>query len=261
VLFHERQDPERAALYAVHHLAELWRSEGLEVEYLYGVDRFVPADVVIVHVDLSVVPAEYIDFARRYPVAVNGELNDIRKSSYSTLRLIRDSDHAGEVIAKSNLNYAGVPERVLGLGSGPSEFPAPTDYRVYRSVAEVPPHLFEDDRVIVERFMPEYEDGRYHVRTLEFVGDRHTSLRLASDHHVVGDATEVSHEQVDPPAELFALRKRMRLDYGKFDYVVHGSTVSVLDVNKTVGASAGIAGEELQELRRHRAGGIHAYLS
>jgi hypothetical protein len=260
VLFHERQSEERAVHYAVHYLAELWRAEGFDVVYLFGVGELVPADVVIVHVDLSVVPDEYLDFARRYPVAVNGELKDIRKSRYSTLRVPRDSDHDGRVIVKSNFNYAGVPERVLGLVEGPVEFPAQTDYRVYDSVAAVPPHLFEDERLIVERFVPEYEDGRYHVRTLDLVGDRHTSLRLTADHHIVSDATSKGHEHVEPPAELFELRTRLGLDYGKFDYVVHDSTVTLLDVNKTVGASTAQVGEELAAMRRHRADGVHAWL-
>ena len=97
MLFHARQAPERAVFYAVHYLAEIWRSEGLDVVYLHGVDEFVPADVAIVHVDLSVVPDEYLDFARRYPVAVNGQLKDIRKSTHSTLRVTKASDYGGAV--------------------------------------------------------------------------------------------------------------------------------------------------------------------
>jgi hypothetical protein len=260
VLFHERQAPERTVFYAIHHLAEIWRADGLDVAYLFGVEEFVPADLAIVHVDLSVVPDEYLAFARRYPVAFNGRLKDIRKSNYSALRVSRDSDWAGRVIAKSNYNYAGVPERVLGVWEGPAEFAEQTDYSVYDSIADVPPGVFEDDRLIVERFVPEYEGGRYHVRTLDIVGDSYTSLRIASDHHVVSDATYAGHEEVEPPAELFEIRTRLGLDCGKLDYVVHDSNVTVLDVNKTVGASRGQTGEELQERRLHRAAGIRAYL-
>ena len=260
VLFHERQGPERAVHYAIHHLAELWRADGLDVVYLFGVGEFVPADVAIVHIDLSVVPDEYLDFARRYPVAVNGEVRDIRKSRYSTLRVARDTDHDGPVIVKSNFNYAGVPERLLGLSNRPVEFAAQTDYRVYDSVAAVPPHVFEDDGLIVERFIPEYENGRYHVRTLDLVGDRHTSLRVSSDHHVVSEATYAAHVEVEPPAELFQFRRQVGLDYGKIDYVVHDGAVMVLDVNKTTGASSAQAGPELEAKRRHRAEGVHHFL-
>jgi hypothetical protein len=260
VLFHERQDPERTVFYAVHHLAEIWRSQGIDVVYLFGAGERVPADLVIVHVDLSVVPDEYLEFARGYPAAFNARLKDIRKSAYSTLRVTRESDHGGRVIVKSNYNYAGVPERLLGVPGAPDEFPGQTDYRVYESIAAVPAHLLEDERVIVERFMPEYEDGRYHVRTLDLVGDSHTSLRLASDHHVVTDATYAGDEEVEPPPELFEIRSRLGVDYGKLDYVVHDGELTLLDVNKTTGASTGQAGPELQARRLDRAAGVLSYL-
>jgi hypothetical protein len=38
--------------------ADSWREEGFDVRYLFGARRFVPADLVIVHVNLSVVPPE-----------------------------------------------------------------------------------------------------------------------------------------------------------------------------------------------------------
>ena len=260
ILFHERQGPDRAPFYAIHHLSEIWRADGLDVVYVLGAGEFVPADLAIVHVDLSVVPEEYLDLARRYPIAWNAELKDIRKSSFSTLRVTRDSDYSGPVIAKSNLNYAGVPERLLDGASDDAPFRASTDYRVYESLPEVPGELFDQPDVIVEKFLPEVEDGRFHVRTVEFVGDRHTSLRATADYHVVSDATQLEAEPVDAPSELFELRRRLRLDYGKFDYVVHGSTVSVLDVNKTVGASVRMPSGELAALRRHRADGIYGCL-
>jgi hypothetical protein len=260
ILFHERQGPDRAPFYAIHHLAEIWRSDGLDVVYLFGAGEFVAADVAIVQVDLSVVPEEYLELARRYPVAWNAELKDIRKSTLSTLRVTRESDHTGPVIAKSNLNYAGVPERVLDGAVDDGPFRASTEYRVYESISEVPDELLDSPDVIVEKFLPEVEHGRFHVRTLEFVGDRHTSLRATADHHVVSDATQLEVEPIEAPPELFELRRRPKLDYGKFDYVVHGSMVSVLDVNKTVGASVSVPSGELAALRRDRADGIYRHL-
>src|SRR5436853_5983452 len=91
VLFHERQSEEQVRLYAIHHLADVWRADGGEVLYVFGVREHVPADVLVVHVDLSVVPDEYLEFAGRYPAAINGKVRDIRKSTFSTLRVTRDS--------------------------------------------------------------------------------------------------------------------------------------------------------------------------
>ena len=67
VLFHEREPDIDPALHLVHNFAQVWREEGLEVVYLYGTERFVPADLVLVHVDLSVVPEAYLEFAAQLP--------------------------------------------------------------------------------------------------------------------------------------------------------------------------------------------------
>jgi hypothetical protein len=56
VLFHARERGVNPAGYLVHLLAQFWREDGLEVVYLYGTDHFVPVDLLLVHVDLSVVP-------------------------------------------------------------------------------------------------------------------------------------------------------------------------------------------------------------
>jgi hypothetical protein len=86
VLFHECQSEERLPLYAIHYLAGFWRADGLEVLYLFGAREHVPADILVVHVDLSVVPDEYLEFAGRYPAAINATVKDIRKSTFSALR-------------------------------------------------------------------------------------------------------------------------------------------------------------------------------
>ena len=83
MLFHREDrhyDPSR---YIVHRLADYWREDGHDVVYLFGVKRFVPADLVLVHVNLSVVPDEYLEFAGRYPIALNRHIRDIRKTTVS----------------------------------------------------------------------------------------------------------------------------------------------------------------------------------
>ncbi|MDR9365401.1 MAG: hypothetical protein RI575_08690 [Balneolaceae bacterium] len=52
--------------------------------FLFGTDRFVPADLLFMHVDLSIVPDEYFEFAEKYPIENNGNIKDIRKSTYGT---------------------------------------------------------------------------------------------------------------------------------------------------------------------------------
>ena len=121
VLFHESRRDRGPRDYAIGALARFWRRDGHRVVFLYGVEKFVPADLVVVHVDLSVVPQEYLDFAARYPAAVNGGVRDVRKSSFSRNRLAAEDSWDGRVIVKSNLNYAGIPERVAA-SAGPRGF-------------------------------------------------------------------------------------------------------------------------------------------
>jgi hypothetical protein len=256
VLSHERERED----HAIRFLAELWREDGLEVVFLHGTQRFVPADVAIVHVDLSVVPDEYLEFARRYPVAVNAEVKDIRRCTYSTGRVDRDSDYDGSVIVKSNLNHAGMPERRLGVASGAAVdvFQEPFDYPLYESVAEVPERFFDEEHFIVERFRPELEDGLYHVRYLNFLGDRFTCKRLTARDPIVGRFNRLEEVEIEPHPEVLELRERFELGYGKLDYVVHEGRFELLDVNKTPGASE--PSPEIDAARRHRAKGIYAYL-
>ena len=70
VLFHETDRSRPARRYIVHLLAEYWRQWGHDVCFIYGVQRVEAADLLFVHVDLSVVPEEYLEFASRYAVTV-----------------------------------------------------------------------------------------------------------------------------------------------------------------------------------------------
>jgi hypothetical protein len=99
--------------YAIANLADIWRKSGLQVVMLFGTKKYVPADLAIVHVNLSVVPEDYLAFARRYPAVLNGHVRDIRKSAISQNLLLPDSLYEGPVIVKTDLNSAGMPERSL----------------------------------------------------------------------------------------------------------------------------------------------------
>jgi hypothetical protein len=212
ILFHESGRDRDPRDYAIHALAGFWRQDGHRVVFLYGVKKFVPADLLVVHVDLSVVPQPYLDFAARYPAAVNGSVKDDRKSSFSRNVLDASNGYEGPVIVKSNLNYAGIPERLAapgrprGLaalfrrpGAGgadpahgtPPEFRTPTDYRVYDSPREVPRGDFDRADLVVEKFLPEMEDGLYCLRVLHFLGDRTACVVIAAD--------EVSEARGAPP--------------------------------------------------------------
>jgi hypothetical protein len=271
VLFHERAREADIGGYIVDHLAGFWREDGHEVVYLFGTRTATPADVILVHVDLSVVPEEYLQFAARYPIALNQRVRDIRKSATSR-NLVRPGDGwDGPVIVKSNLNFGGNPERSVsqtrvqrGLArvAGKlrrSPLASRETYPLFEHIDEVPRRWLRMDGIVVERFLPERENGLYHLRMYQFLGDRWTCTRIASEQPVIRARVSVAVEQVEPPPEILEWREQLGLDYGKLDFVVHQGEVVLLDVNKTTGASRHMSDEALRQMRRHFAEGLYSY--
>ena len=81
ILFHSRDQELELARYGISHIAKHWTDDGHEVINLFGTEKFVPADALILHVNLSVVPTEYSDFAEQYPVRRTGTPDDIATSA------------------------------------------------------------------------------------------------------------------------------------------------------------------------------------
>jgi hypothetical protein len=133
------------------------------------------------------------------------------------------------------------------------------DYRLFDRLAAVPESWFRNRHAVVERFRPEIENGLYHLRMYQFLGDRWSCTRLASPDPILKAATSVRVERVEPHPEIVAWRETLRMDYGKLDYVVHEGEVVLLDANKTTGASRHMGDAELQAMRRHLAEGLYAY--
>ena len=263
ILFHETDRNIDLSGYRITHLAPHWERDGLEVVPLFGTQEVIPADLVIVHVDLSVVPEDYLAFAGRYPIALNGKVRDIRKSSFSTNLLRPGDDWRGPVIVKSECNFAGHPEVVRGVprldGKGLVPiFRSTLDYKVFDRIQEVPDEDFECPDLVVQRFLPEMEDGLFHVRMYMFLGDRSTCTREGANHPIVKSETHVFSETVTPHPDIIAMRRKLNFDYGKFDYVIHNGEAILLDLNKTTGAVSQIT-PKIEAVRRNLAQGLYSY--
>lgn len=280
VLFDEK-DRRRTAGYTIATLAQYWREEGLEVIFLFGTKHFVPADLILVHVNLSIVPEEYFSFAHQYPVVLNGNVRDIRKSAFSQ-NLLRPGDtYEGKVIVKTDLNHAGLPEKKrrrlhglpdalrlqkllsgLGFGKGPlPEFETQLDYQIYEGPRAVPSAYFASPDFVVERFLPEMENGLFWVRYIRFLGDRVDAVRLGGPSPIVSGQTQIQREIIEPDPDILALRHKLKFDYGKFDYTLHNGKAVLLDINKTVGAPAVANPPHIEAKWRYIAGGILSYFS
>jgi hypothetical protein len=279
ILFHQNER-RRWRGYAIAHMAKCWTEAGHVVQCVFGVDRVVPADLAILHVDLSVVPDEYLAFARGYPRTLNGAVADVRKSTFSRHLLRAGDAYDGQVIVKSDLNFGGLPEQLLRPGGvpvatqmanlwrslvgarhghRPSRFQTSSIYRIYPSLRDVPPSCFATPGLAVEQFLPEREDGLYWLRLYHFLGDRLTSVRIGSPDPVVKSHNKVRRIAVEPHPEIVAQREALGFDYGKFDYVIHDGRAILLDVNKTPGEGRRVAPDSMARLR-YRAAGLYSYL-
>jgi hypothetical protein len=237
----------------LHLLIPLWREAGIEVLEVYGPGHAPDADVAFLHVDVTIMPPEYLEFARRYPVVINGGVPDILKTRLSQLRVTRESDYDGPVIMKSALNSAGQPERAIyNLYSLPRRIlyrllhPSPqprypvhlwnkSDYKVYPSIREVPGEVWDCPHLLVEKLVTEMHDGQYCLRECYFFGDQADECVELSPNPVFTSGELALHLQMGIPPELHALRKKLGFDYGKFDYVMIDGKPFVFDFNKTTG--------------------------
>lgn len=260
ILWHEQQ-ARLGYQYMIVDYADTWTSDGHAVKHLVGPRRFVPADIVIVHVDVSVVPEPYLELAERYPRALNGGVRDIRKSRTSSLLLQRDDDWDGPVIVKSDLNFGGVPEQVMGLAphAGGNRVSTPSDYRVHDRLQDVPAAVWHDERLVVERFLPEREGADFVVRTLAFFGSEATCNKNVGPDPVVHANSQRSSELVEPDPRVLQRAHDLGFHMGKFDYVLRDGEPLVLDTNKTMGRPPRPPSREQIAIRRKRASGLYAY--
>lgn len=244
----------------------------MEVAVLEGTDRFEPADVLVLHVDLTVVPQEYLALAARYPLVVNGLVRDISKRKINSGVIDRGDSHDGPVIVKTDLNCGGVPEHTLSSNrlyravtarlpwTWTGKFLRRT-YPIFDSPSAVPRRVWNNSRLLVEKYVPEREGEYYCVRQWVFLGDREVSYRSFSKDPVV-KAHNVSRREDDVPVPqaLRDIRDRLGFDYGKFDYVIVEGAVYLLDVNTTPTMGSRAAPADTPDIVKALAAGLNTFL-
>ncbi len=253
-------------------LAAEWKAAGSEVVEVRGASRMIPADLAILHVDLSVVPEPYRELASRYPRCLNAWLTDITRRALSLQRIERDTSWKGPVIAKTDRNAQGHPERRLAHGRfaaavlwraerwlrlAPPPLPR---YRVFDGAAEVPEEVWSDERLVVEKFLPERDGEHFILRKCFFLGATATAFRLRSTDPI---AKGVNSERVGPvevPEPLREFRRRIGLDWGRIDYAQPDGELVIFDVNKTPSIATANPSLATRQVARDLALGIRQFL-
>lgn len=288
IIQHENDFRGEQSVYFIEVIARCWREAGHEVFFINGLQKNIAADLAIMHVNLSVVPAEYVRYAKQFPVTLNLNITDIRKRVISQNLVQPNDDYDGPVIVKTDKNCGGIPEakiynqalpkrrsvmryvrksvrktRSLGiklnlLNINTSLF-VETEYResfrVFDDKDSVPKYFWDDEDWIIEKFLPEIEDSRFVIRNAYFFGDKMICFKTFSSDPIVKEEKEVRSQKIEMPDEIIHLRNKLGLDYGKIDYVMHNGEPVVLDIGKTIGG-----GDFGRDTALTLAQGIHSYL-
>lgn len=284
ILLHKHDPYPEKQFHLLFSLAEAWRAQGHDIRIQKGIEQTPEADIVIPHVDMTVIPDAYVDFLEQYPCVLNRTVRDISKRHISAHLLSPDDPYDGQVIVKTNLNCGGLPERRLentAIAQAPTRLHQFTqkalrkvrkqvktlqgnqstisdyNYPIYDSLEEVPPDVFSNKAYVVEKFLPEQEGDRYYMRIYLFLGDRSLSVRLESAEPVIKGGNVLGGEEIPVPEELLAIRKQMGFDYGKFDYVIPNGKLVLIDANRTPGSPGHNASDNVN----HLAPGLNHWLS
>jgi SAM-dependent methyltransferase len=273
ILVHENdQFKAMKSRYFLDVIAEIWRDEGFRVSLLYGPGRYVEADLIILHVNLTVIPDDYMEFMRLYPRALNASVNNISKRSISAHQVSLRDKYAGAVIVKTDQNCRGAPEarlkvrksrreRILARFFGDMAAGKLKNYPIYDSIRKVPLRVWLNRGLIVEKFIPEMHDGHYCLRTWTFLGDRETSSICYSKDPIIKSKNVIRREVLnDVPDELRQIRRELGFDFGKFDYAIVDGKMILYDVNRTP-TLGGFSTEQLMTGMRMLADGIHSFFA
>lgn len=288
IIQHENDFEGAQKNYFIEIVADYWLRSGHEVVFINGLHSNVSADVALLHVNLSVVPEEYIQYSRQFPIVLNQKVTDIRKRAISQNLLERNTGYGGPVLVKTDLNCAGLPEYRLLQWSLPhwksfrghcnslyrngrklliklrmlENLPDSSmkksryreSFRILNNRECVPSHIWSDTDWVIEKYLPETEESLFVIRNAYFLGHKMIGFKHLDSDPVVKEG-EQKGEVIEINRAVIHYRSQIGLDYGKIDYVEYNGEPVILDVTKTMG---GAFGRETAEIL---APGLNDYLS
>ena len=246
-------------------LCLIWEAQGHVIKVARGIRQALEADIAISHIDLTVVPDQYSAFLETYPTTINIKASNISKARISRNLLTRTDTYKGEVIVKTANNYGGVPELIHQRQSGllqndmlhqrpwkRVEYMDTNNYPRFNSIKEVPHGVWQNDKLVVEKFLPEKDaEGNFYLRYWIFLGDKEINVLHKSQKAIVKDTDHNSRIITGTPDELRTFRKEMGIDFGRIDYGIVDGKAVMYDVNSTPAAGENqlnLIGDKLAEL-------------
>ncbi|HKK15500.1 MAG TPA: hypothetical protein VJ981_02260 [Gammaproteobacteria bacterium] len=250
--------------YIISHLCRYWLQKGIDVKILKGIKRDVDADIILNHIDTTVTPDKYIDFMKKYKYRINSNVRNISKKLYSNNMLTQGDAYKGKVFLKTDANCGGEIDyfirqvekhgkpainRTRQRNWSSKLFMNSYNYRLYENIDAVPEDAWKNDKLIVEKFLPEIvENNNYQVRYWYFFGNKEFNIGVQSDKPVVKGPNITKRYFIDHiPDELRDYRSRFGFDYGRFDYSIVDGEVNLFDMNRTP-----TIGKSMQELLGER---------
>lgn len=260
ILLHQYEQHLSTLPFTIRFLKQEWEQMDFAVKVAYGTRHPMAADIAINHVDMNVTPQTYLKYLQAYPVVVNGRVADISKTLFSGNILSPDDGYDGKVIIKTKANAGGKREQCFkpklirkvqgytrrlreGADGLIRKFTwsrvktlESTRYPIFDSIRNLPPGVWENQNLIVEKFLPETDrDGNYYLRAWSFLGDKSLNVLTRADSPVIKRGVIKKREILSDtvPEELVSVRRQMGFDYGRFDYALVNGKVVLYDVNRT----------------------------
>jgi len=256
IMFHERDTHADREVYRIWPIAENWRRLGIDVRIVHGPDPCLDADVLVPHLDCTIIPEPYWQAIQAHPRAVNARLKDISKTRISEHLLSPASAYDGPVIVKTNRNSGGFKDLHFGrehpqtlgemIGKRLAWHPwlhrfcwgwtqTLRPYPIYPHLSRVPPAIWRNPHLVVEKFFTPDQDeaGHYVLYMWIKFGNSSVSRTLLSNDLVAKSENSAGGTFESVPLSIQDTVNELGCDYGKIDFIFHGGKPVLLDINRT----------------------------